>query len=295
MEIFLLVCPRCGSDITLNRKTHDCFCPYCGTKFIFDDGIKRSEHTIRYRDEAILKELELNEQRRIQREQAYKDEKARKEIEEIKTAKRKAFKLLFYVFLAFGLLVFFNVQEKREEKKYNPALINPTWYNQSAVVLPEVLLTDETKTLNKGPLTLIIPDDWEIGESTVDASHSVFYAKTSSVDMATIDVYIEIINENSSSWNSSTWKSRVDSKIRELTKNYRVQDYKPMMIGDKKGVHAIAKERKRFGEVLPVHVFLVPSENYYCYIVLSGSSSYQVEKHLDEVYFVTQNMAWDFS
>lgn len=89
MELFKLVCPACGADITLEKETNDCFCPYCGTKFKFDDGIKRVEHTITYRDEARLKELELQEQEQRKAEQRRLKEEKRKKAEEMRELKAK--------------------------------------------------------------------------------------------------------------------------------------------------------------------------------------------------------------
>lgn len=84
MELFKLVCPACGADISLEKETNDCFCPYCGTKFKFDDGVKHSEHTIYYRDEARLKELELQEQEQCKAEQRRLKEEKRKNAEEMR-------------------------------------------------------------------------------------------------------------------------------------------------------------------------------------------------------------------
>lgn len=84
MELFQLVCPGCGADISLGKETVDCFCPYCGKKFKFDDGVQHFEHTINYRDEARLKELEIEEQEKRKNEQRRLKEERRKEAERLR-------------------------------------------------------------------------------------------------------------------------------------------------------------------------------------------------------------------
>lgn len=95
MELFKLVCPACGADISLEKETRDCFCPYCGTKFKFDDGVQRSEHTVYYRDEAKLRELELQEEARLRAEKERLEED--RKIKEAELRKKQAFKRWYII------------------------------------------------------------------------------------------------------------------------------------------------------------------------------------------------------
>ena len=51
-------CPSCGADIEIKDGKNIAFCPYCGSKIIFDDGVDRTEHIERNVDEAKIKEIE---------------------------------------------------------------------------------------------------------------------------------------------------------------------------------------------------------------------------------------------
>jgi len=104
MELFKLVCPACGADISLEKETNDCFCPYCGTKFKFDDGVVRSEHTVYYRDEAKLRVLELQEEARLRAEKARLEEERRKKAAALRV--KQAFKRWYIIVAVWaGLLV----------------------------------------------------------------------------------------------------------------------------------------------------------------------------------------------
>lgn len=56
-------CPSCGADLEIKDGKNIAFCPYCGSKVKYDDGVERSEHTERTIDEAKIKEMELEAKR----------------------------------------------------------------------------------------------------------------------------------------------------------------------------------------------------------------------------------------
>ena len=56
-------CPSCGADLEIKDGKNIAFCPYCGSKVTYDDGVERSEHTERTIDEAKIKEMELEAKR----------------------------------------------------------------------------------------------------------------------------------------------------------------------------------------------------------------------------------------
>ncbi len=72
MKAYTINCPSCGANVNLEKDVPRCFCPYCGTQIIVDDGVQRSE--VVYRDEAKILELQLQEQARLR---AIKEEQRR--------------------------------------------------------------------------------------------------------------------------------------------------------------------------------------------------------------------------
>lgn len=294
MEIFKLACPECGADISLDKKTNYCFCPYCGTKFKFDDGIKRSEHTVSYRDEAKLRELELQEEARIREEQRIKQEQEQRKEKELAEAKAKKRslrkKIIITTLIIFGFLGLAN--STRNEKSSSPTtIIDANWYNESAIIVPEIKLKERTKTEQKGPLQYEIPKSWELGDTTVDASYSIYYPKASPKQSVVVSVFLKELTTSTSNFDTDTLNSVMDDMIRKISSHYTLKELKPMMIGDIKGVHAIAKNSNSY----PVHIFLVIKNDYWCCILLDSNRYQQAEEHLDEVYYLTQSMKWDFS
>ncbi len=55
MEIKPIVCPNCGAKIEIGSEAKQCFCSFCGSQMIIDDGTR----TVRIIDEAKLKEVDL--------------------------------------------------------------------------------------------------------------------------------------------------------------------------------------------------------------------------------------------
>ena len=63
MKVVPLYCPNCGAPVGKDAK----FCSQCGSPIVIDDGIKRSEHTIRHIDEARIRESETEELIRLRK------------------------------------------------------------------------------------------------------------------------------------------------------------------------------------------------------------------------------------
>lgn len=63
MKIISLKCPECGADIDIEEGHKQCFCKYCGTKILIDDG--NSTYTYRKVDEARIKEAEVDKAIRL--------------------------------------------------------------------------------------------------------------------------------------------------------------------------------------------------------------------------------------
>ena len=61
-KLIPLVCPRCGGALQIPEDADKVFCTYCGTQIIVDDDAV-TVHMHNY-DEAALRRLELEEQRR---------------------------------------------------------------------------------------------------------------------------------------------------------------------------------------------------------------------------------------
>lgn len=76
MELKTLTCPSCGASLQIPEGKERFFCTFCGSEIQIDDGTIRVDITNRIIDVARLKELELDEQRRVRREQAQKNKRA---------------------------------------------------------------------------------------------------------------------------------------------------------------------------------------------------------------------------
>lgn len=57
MKLISLKCPECDANLSIEEERTQCFCQYCGTKILLDDGGKT--YTYRKIDEARLKEAEV--------------------------------------------------------------------------------------------------------------------------------------------------------------------------------------------------------------------------------------------
>ena len=61
VKMVSLKCPDCGAVLSIEEGRKQCFCQFCGAKIVMDDG----STTNIYRDEARIKEAEVNEQIRL--------------------------------------------------------------------------------------------------------------------------------------------------------------------------------------------------------------------------------------
>lgn len=63
MKVISLKCPECNANISVEGERKYCFCQYCGTKIMFDDG--STTHTYRKVDEARIREADVKENIRL--------------------------------------------------------------------------------------------------------------------------------------------------------------------------------------------------------------------------------------
>ena len=63
MKLYQLKCPSCNSTLTVEEGRNLLFCQYCGTRIALDDGVQRTEYTLR--DEAKIREAEAYERVRM--------------------------------------------------------------------------------------------------------------------------------------------------------------------------------------------------------------------------------------
>ena len=63
MQIISLKCPECNATLSIEGERKFCFCQYCGTKILVDDG--STTHTYRKVDEARIREADIQENIRL--------------------------------------------------------------------------------------------------------------------------------------------------------------------------------------------------------------------------------------
>ena len=62
MKIIDIKCPKCGGELHISEGRKDCFCEYCGSHLLLDELNSVTNIQV-FRDEARLKELEMEEAR----------------------------------------------------------------------------------------------------------------------------------------------------------------------------------------------------------------------------------------
>ncbi len=64
MKLQALHCPYCGGTVKIDLEANNksCFCIHCGQQIIIDDEVIKTEHTEIKRDEARIKEADVNAQ-----------------------------------------------------------------------------------------------------------------------------------------------------------------------------------------------------------------------------------------
>ena len=72
MKVISLKCPECNANLSVENNRKQCFCQYCGTKIIIDDG--STMYTYRKVDEARIREADAKENIRL-RELAIEEKK----------------------------------------------------------------------------------------------------------------------------------------------------------------------------------------------------------------------------
>ena len=85
MKVIDVKCPHCGGEIHIGEDRRECFCEFCGSKLFIDDGVARQEVIIR--DEAKIKELQIEEDRRRKIEEQLVELRSLQEV----AKKRKTF------------------------------------------------------------------------------------------------------------------------------------------------------------------------------------------------------------
>ena len=99
VNLVSLVCPACGSSFHIQEGQKSCFCSYCGTQILLDDGSKTYTYVHKTVDEARLREADLTELLELKRMEA--EEKKRQDKK--KTAKTLA--LICAILLGVGILL----------------------------------------------------------------------------------------------------------------------------------------------------------------------------------------------
>lgn len=103
MKIISLKCPECGADIDIEEGHRQCFCKYCGTKILIDDG--NSTYTYRKVDEARIKEAEVEKAIRLKELELELYDKKSKEDKKRTGRKRMNSITLIVVIIALALLL----------------------------------------------------------------------------------------------------------------------------------------------------------------------------------------------
>lgn len=97
MKLISLTCPNCNANLdNIDPSLKQCYCQYCGTKIMLDDGTIRKETHIY--DEAKIKESESKE-----RIELAKMEHENKRVTEENKEERK--NTIFYVILVLIILL----------------------------------------------------------------------------------------------------------------------------------------------------------------------------------------------
>jgi len=99
VDLVSLVCPACGSSFHIQEGQKSCFCSYCGTQILVDDGSKTYTYVHKTVDEARIREADLTELLELKRMEA--EEKKRQDKK--KTAKTLA--LIGAILFGVGVLL----------------------------------------------------------------------------------------------------------------------------------------------------------------------------------------------
>ena len=100
MRLIELKCPNCGAAFQVDADRDFCFCSYCGTKSLIDNGTNRIIHVNTYhiQDDAKIKEAEG----RVQIAQVQANVEVQKAVQE---NKKTAMTLIFTLIIAFMIIL----------------------------------------------------------------------------------------------------------------------------------------------------------------------------------------------
>lgn len=104
MKLIKMECPYCSGELHIKEQDTVITCPYCSKTVILDAEVQKQETVINIRDEAKLKEAELNDRR-------YQEEQRRQEqakIEQFKKGKVGKFMIIFMVICALCMFTAFS-------------------------------------------------------------------------------------------------------------------------------------------------------------------------------------------
>ena len=99
VNLVSMICPACGSSFHIQEGQKSCFCSYCGTQILVDDGSKTYTYVHKTVDEARLREADLTELLELKKMEA--EEKKRQDKK--KTAKTLA--LIGAILFGVGVLL----------------------------------------------------------------------------------------------------------------------------------------------------------------------------------------------
>ena len=101
MKLIKMECPYCGGELHVKEQDTVITCPYCSKTVVLDAEVQKT--VINIRDEAKLKEAELND-RKYQEEQRRQEEL---KIEKFKKGKVGKFMIIFMVICALCMFTAF--------------------------------------------------------------------------------------------------------------------------------------------------------------------------------------------
>lgn len=172
-KAYKLTCPNCGADLELTTDKDFCFCSFCGSRIMIDDGVQRTEYTKNvnyhktYTDEARMQEAQSKENINIQK-MAFEE----------RQDKRNNRSLLFIFLLWFGiLLVVYLAVTIKDTPKKNEVKINTTYkeyrgenYNQVISELENNGFSNIECIEQKDLVTGWLKDDGDVEKVTINGN-----------------------------------------------------------------------------------------------------------------------------
>lgn len=112
MKTIELKCPNCDANLEVAEDRKECFCQFCGTHIMLDDGSREVTHKIVYTNEGKIKETE-----RKMREMELTAEKEKMRAEEDKKSS-KIRGILWIIFLVAFVIGGYNLLMARSVKVF---------------------------------------------------------------------------------------------------------------------------------------------------------------------------------